>query len=103
MTRAVAEVRRWAPGARALTTGSGEELAANCHTLITEWSTLSYVGLALGKPTYSYRNLDEHRAMLPDQHGLAAHNIAGVCRDVLGRPCTEPRTIGLRTQMVGAA
>jgi hypothetical protein len=60
-------------------------LAANCHTLVTEWSTLAYVGLALGKPTYSYRDLEAHRAMLPVQHGRAAENIAGVCRDVMAR------------------
>jgi len=83
MRRAVAEVRRWAPRARALTTGSGEELAANCHTLVTEWSTLAYVGLALDKPTYSYRDLAQHRAMMPVQHGRAARTIAEVCRDVL--------------------
>jgi hypothetical protein len=83
MERAVAEVRHWAPRARALTSGSGEELAANCHTLVTEWSTLAYVGLALGKPTYSYRDLAAHRALLPVQHGRAARNIAAVCRDVL--------------------
>jgi hypothetical protein len=87
MSRAVAEVRRWAPAARALTSGSGEELAANCHTLITEWSTLSYVGLALGKPTYSYRDLEAHRAMLPVQHGRGAFNIAAVCREVIARRC----------------
>src|SRR5262249_51159747 len=40
MSRATVEIQRWAPHARVLTTGSGEELAANCHTLITEWSTL---------------------------------------------------------------
>jgi hypothetical protein len=85
MSRAVEEVRRWAPRARALTSGSGEVLAANCHTLVTEWSTLAYVGLALGKPTYSYRDLEAHRAMLPDQHGRAARNIAAVCRDAMVR------------------
>jgi hypothetical protein len=83
MRRSVAEVRRWAPRARALTSGSGEELAANCHTLITEWSTLAYVGLALDKPTYSYRDLEAHRAMLPVQNGRGAASIAAVCRDVL--------------------
>jgi len=106
MSRALAEVQRWAPGARALTTGSGEELAANCHTLITEWSTLSYVGLALGKPTYSYRDLAAHRAMLPVQHGRAAHHIAEVCRDVLGRPRTAPHAAPLPATaptLVGAA
>jgi hypothetical protein len=83
MDRAIAEVQRWAPGARCLTTGSGEELAANCAVLITEWSTLAYVGLALDKPTYSYRDLDRHRAMVPAQHGHGARNIAAVCREVL--------------------
>jgi hypothetical protein len=48
-----------------------------------EWSTLAYVGLALGKPTYSYRDLAHHRTMLPEQHGRAAANIAGVCREVM--------------------
>ena len=85
MSRAVEEVRRWAPRARALTSGSGEVLAANCHTLVTEWSTLAYVGLALGKPTYSYRDLEAHRAMLPEQNGRGARNIAAVCRDVMVR------------------
>ncbi|HEY0479166.1 MAG TPA: hypothetical protein VGD37_16725 [Kofleriaceae bacterium] len=85
MARAVDEVRRWAPRARTVTSGSGEVLAANCHTLITEWSTLAYVGLALGKPTYSYRDLEAHRAMLPVQHGRAAARIAAVCRDILAR------------------
>jgi hypothetical protein len=89
MTRAVDEVRRWAPRARALTSGSGEELAANCHTLVTEWSTLAYVGLALDKPTYSYRDLEAHRALLPVQHGRAAKQIAAVCRDVLAQRRTQ--------------
>lgn len=89
MTRAVEEVRRWAPNARALTSGSGEELAANCHTLITEWSTLAYVGLALNKPTYSYRDLEAHRAMMPVQNGRGAHNIADVCREVMARRRTD--------------
>jgi hypothetical protein len=96
MSRAVDEVRRWAPNACALTSGSGEELAANCHTLVTEWSTLAYVGLALDKPTYSYRDLEAHRAMLPVQHGRAANNIAAVCRDVLALRRTA-------TAMKGAA
>ena len=93
MSRAIREVRRYAPGAEILTDGCGEELAANCHTLITEWSTLAYVGLALGKPTYSYRDLDRHRSMIPLQHARGAKNIAQVCRDVMAthrrRPVVE--------------
>ncbi len=91
MSRAVAEVKRWAPDARCLTEGSGEALAANCAALVTEWSTLAYVGLALGKPTYSYRDLTRHKAMLPLQHGQGARNIAAVCREVIAerRPGRE--------------
>ena len=100
MSRAIEEVRRWAPRATPVTSGSGEVLAANCHTLVTEWSTLAYVGLALGKPTYSYRDLDAHRAMLPDQHGRAAKNIAAVCRTVLAR--RAGRAVGAAT-LQGAA
>ena len=83
MKRASAEVRRWAPRAQAFTSGYGEELAANCHTLVTEWSTLAFVGLALDKPTYSYRDLVTHRDLLPLQHGHGARNIAQVCREVI--------------------
>jgi hypothetical protein len=88
MSRAIAEVRRHAPGARWITEGRGEELAANCAVLITEWSTLAFVGLALGIETHSYRDLDELRALVPLQHGRAADNIADVCRELLatGRP-----------------
>lgn len=84
MARATAEVRRWAPEATVLTEGHGEELAANCAELVTEWSTLAYVGLALGIPTHSYRDLAHHRTLVPIQHGRAALEIAAVCRDVLG-------------------
>lgn len=84
MSRAIAEVERWAPGAQYLVRGSGEELAANCAELVTEWSTLAYVGLALGKPTHSYRDLTHHRTMVPLQHGRGAANIANVCREALG-------------------
>ncbi|HEU4732913.1 MAG TPA: hypothetical protein VFT22_33695, partial [Kofleriaceae bacterium] len=84
IARATAEVRRWAPEAR-IVDGSGEELAANCHTLVTEWSTLAYVGLALGKPTYSYRDLARHREMTPLQHGRGAREIAEICRGVMAR------------------
>ena len=84
-SRAIAEVQRWAPEATIVSEGSGEVLAANCHTLITEWSTLAYVGLALDKPTYSYRDLARHREMLPLQHGRGAREIAEVCRGVMAR------------------
>lgn len=82
--RAVAEIRRWAPGARVISRGYGEELAASCAALVTEWSTLAFVGLALGIESHSRRDLDELRRLMPDQHGRGAANIAAVCRELLG-------------------
>jgi len=86
MRRAAREIERLAPGSMCLVEGSGEELAANCAALVTEWSTLAFVGLAFGTPTYSYRDLDAMRALMPLQHGRGAHNIANTCRDLLGLP-----------------
>ncbi|MBX3162016.1 MAG: hypothetical protein KF773_39000 [Deltaproteobacteria bacterium] len=94
MARSIREVQEMAPGALYLTDssrGSGEELAANCASLVTEWSTLAFFGVALGKETYSYRSHDELRRLLPLQHGQGAANIASVCREVLGM---EPTVIG---------
>src|SRR5262249_4404061 len=92
MTRAAAEVEKWAPGARYITTCRGEELAANCATLITEWSTLAYVGLALDIPTYSYRDLERHKAMMPVQNKRGAKNIADECRQILVERGVLPAT-----------
>lgn len=86
LDRATSEVRALIPEATFITEGHGEALAANCEVLVTEWSTLAFVGLALGKETHSYRSLDELRALLPEQNGRAAENIANVCREQLGLP-----------------
>jgi len=97
MRRAVAEVRRWAPGARCVMRGYGETLAANCEVLITEWSTLAFVGLVLGIETHSYRDLDDMARLLPAQHGHAAVNIAEVCREVIAERGGATRAARIET------
>jgi hypothetical protein len=81
--RAVREIRRHAPGAMVFATGSAEEMIANCDFLITRFSSTAFVGLALGKETYSDFSMDEMRRLMPLQHGSAAPNIADVCRRIL--------------------
>jgi hypothetical protein len=81
--RATREIRLHAPGAMVFTTGSAEEMIANCDVLITRFSSTAFVGLALGKETYSDFSIDEMRRLMPIQHGSAAPNIANVCRRVL--------------------
>jgi hypothetical protein len=63
--------------------GSAEEMIANCDVLITRYSSTVFVGLALGKETYSDYPMDELRKLLPVQNNSAALNIANVCRRVM--------------------
>jgi hypothetical protein len=81
--RATREIHRHAPGAMVFATGSAEEMVANCDVLITRFSSTAFVGLALGKETYSDFNMDEMRRLTPVQNGSAALNIANVCRRFL--------------------
>jgi len=81
--RAVAEIARLAPAAQVFTTGNAEEMIANCDVLITRYSSTAFVGLALGKETYSDFDMEEMRRLLPEQNGAAAANIAEVCRSLL--------------------
>jgi hypothetical protein len=81
--RAKKEVRQYAPGALTFTEGSAEEMIANCDVLITRYSSTAFVGLALGKETYSDFAVDDLRRLLPVQNNAAAANIADVCRRVI--------------------
>jgi hypothetical protein len=81
--RATREILRHTPGAMVFTTGSAEEMIANCDVLITRFSSTAFVGIALGKETHSDFDMDELRQMMPVQNGSAALNIANVCRRFL--------------------
>jgi hypothetical protein len=81
--RATREISRYAPGATVFTTGSAEEMIANCDVLVTRYSSTAFVGLALGKETHSDFDMDELRRLTPVQNGSAALNIANVCRRLL--------------------
>ncbi len=83
------EIERDAPGALVYTSGNAEEMVANCRVLIVQYSTLAYVGLALGKEVHAKANVEELRRLLPVQGGRAARSIAAVCRQVLNEPLEE--------------
>jgi hypothetical protein len=56
-------------------------MIANCVELITQYSTVVYVGLALGKPVHSYFDVDDLKRKLPWQNGgTSARRIAAICR-----------------------
>jgi hypothetical protein len=80
------EIREQAPRALVYTAGSAEQMVANCAALIVQYSTLAYVGVALGKEVHAYTELADLRRLTPLQGGGAARNIAEVCRDLVGEP-----------------
>jgi hypothetical protein len=85
--RATREIEEWAPGSTVFTEANTNHLIANCEALVTQWSTVVYVGLALGKECHSYFHLDELRRLAPLQNGgRSASSIAAVCEELLSGP-----------------
>lgn len=82
INRAVAEIKQHAPpGTLIYTDGNTDHMIANCAELITQYSTVVYVGLALGKPVHSYFDVDDLRRKQPWQNGgTSARRIAAICR-----------------------
>jgi hypothetical protein len=87
--RATREIHEIAPSALVFAGGSAEEMVAHCDVLITEWSSLTFCGIALGKEVHSLHSLDEVRDLLPVQNGRAAQEIAAVARDLLARAASH--------------
>jgi hypothetical protein len=75
--RAANEINKYAPGALIFYDGNINHMIAKCDTLITRYSTVVYIGLALGKTVYSYFDINQLKELLPIQNnGTSAHNIA---------------------------
>jgi len=82
--RATREIKALAPHALIYADGNIHHMIANCDVLITQYSTVVYIGLALGKEVHSYFDLELLRRLMPIQNGgTSARNIAAVCRQVV--------------------
>ena len=81
--RAKAEIKAASPSALVYTSGSAEEMVANCSVLFTEWSSLTFCGVALDKEVHSHHPIEKVRELLPLQNRSAAAKIATVCHQVL--------------------
>ncbi|HEX3383929.1 MAG TPA: hypothetical protein VHS53_02015 [Mucilaginibacter sp.] len=82
LDRAETEIKMYAPAdALIYQSGNTSHMIANCSELITQYSTVVYTGLALGKKVHSYFDIDELRRLAPLQNGgTSAKNIANICR-----------------------
>ena len=90
--RASREILEIAPTALVYADGNAEEMVANCDVLITEHSSLTFCGLALGKEVHTNLPLEQVAALTPVQNRRAAEEIADVIRGVLrahGRVASE--------------
>jgi hypothetical protein len=81
--RATREIREAAPDALVFARGCAEEMVANCDVLFTEFSSLTFCGVALGKEVHTLHSIEEVKDLLPIQNGRAALEIASVVRELL--------------------
>ena len=86
--RARREIREVVGDVPIYSDGNIDHMIANCDALICQYSTVVYVGLALGKEVHSYFDLEMLKRLMPMQNGGASGgNIAQVCRHILlGEP-----------------
>ncbi|WP_448701912.1 hypothetical protein ACFGVR_06550 [Mucilaginibacter sp. AW1-3] len=87
--RAEAEIRKYAPeGTLIYQSGNTNHMIANCTELITQYSTVVYVGMVLGKKVHSYFDKQQLEELEPVQNdGMSASNIADICRNFI--ECNE--------------
>lgn len=64
--------------------GNTDYMIANCTELITQYSSVVYIGMALGKKVHSYFSMDELAERIPLQNGgTSAKKIAGIAEKFL--------------------
>ncbi len=86
--RATREIEALAPHALVFADGNTGHMIANCDALITQYSSVVYIGLVLGKEVHSYFDVERLKKLTPVQNGGAsAKKIAGVCRALLEGAC----------------
>jgi len=84
-SRAFAEIRKYAPcNTLVYQSGNTNHMIANCAELITQYSTVVYVGMALGKKVHSYFSVEELEKLCPVQTGgMSASYIAEACHNLI--------------------
>ena len=81
---AVKEINNYAPGSLIYTKGNTEHMVANCDILLTKYSSVVYVGLALGKEVHSEFDIEQLKKLIPIQNnGISAYNISEIGKKLL--------------------
>jgi len=82
--RAISEIERYAPGSVIYTEGNTNHMIANCDILLTRYSSVLLIALALDKKVYSDLDETDLKPLTPIQNdGTSALNIARICHEHL--------------------
>jgi hypothetical protein len=82
--RAIREINRFAPDAKVFWRGNVNAMMLHADAVITQWSSSTFVALALGKEVYSDLDITTLKKIMPIQNeGKSAENIAQVCQTML--------------------
>jgi len=83
--RAIAEIRKYAPADVLIyADGNTSHMVANCDELVTQYSTVVYTGIALGKKVHSYFDIEKLKKLTPLQNnGRSAKVIAEICKSYI--------------------
>jgi hypothetical protein len=82
--RAVSEIERYAPGSLIFQDGNINHMIANCSSLVTRYSSVMLIALAMGKQVYADIGDELLCELAPVQNGgTSARRIASICRQCL--------------------
>ena len=92
--RAKREIDKYAPGSLIYQDGNTNHMIANCDVLVTKYSSVVYIGMALGKEVHSYFNLEDLKKLTPIQNnGTSAERIARIGRRFIESSHISPEEI----------
>lgn len=63
------EIKRLAPEALIFQKGNVNQMIANCAALVTQTSSVTFIGLAMGKEVHTYLDQEKLKKILPVQNG----------------------------------
>ena len=82
--RATQEINECAPGALVYHKANTNHMIANCDVLITKYSSVVYIGMALGKEVHSAFDIEDLKKLTPLQNsGTSAERIAKIALSLL--------------------
>src|SRR5262249_28481157 len=95
--RSTGEITARFPDALVYANGTINHMIAKCSALVTQYSSVVYLGVALGKECYSYFDLPTLERFVPLQNGgTSGRAIAGVCERVMADPAARGAVAGRR-------